>query len=235
MKNNFVKFQKQPLAFLKRGLQKTILGPLIYGQGDDYDASRYWHDRFSNYGVSFKAVGDEGFSEEENIKMYAEVAQVFIDACQNEQINFQNANVLEIGCGTGFYTKLLYELGVKNYLGVDITDVFFPALREKFPEFQFLKKDITKDKLELKFDLVVMIDVIEHIVKDSKLDFAMENIQNCLVEDGVFITAPIMRQSRKHLFYVRFWSLEDIKQRFPGYALSELTPFRSGHMLTLRK
>ncbi len=155
--------KKQPLAFIKRGFQKPIFGAFVYGKGDDYDASKYWHDRFSSYGVSFRAVGDEGFSEEENLRMYEEVAKIFIDVCQNQQIDFQNINVLEVGCGTGFYTKLLYELGVKKYLGVDITDVFFPALREKFPEFQFLKKDITKDTLELKFDLVVMIDVIEHM------------------------------------------------------------------------
>ena len=74
-----------------------------------------------------------------------------------------------------------------------------------------------------------MIRVIQHIVKESKLTFAMENVKNCLSPNGTFITSCIV--GKRHLFYVRSRSLEDIKQRFPGYIFGESVPFRNSDML----
>lgn len=200
LKDILSRFKKDPLDFIRRALYKTIIGPLKYGEGNDYDAARYWRDRFSKYGQSLSGAGDEGQSEEENEKMYAEAAKVFTDLCRKEGVDFQSVSILEIGCGTGFYTQLLHNLGVKSYVGVDITDVLFPELRKKFPQFRFVRKDITSDKIEDMFDLIVMIDVIEHIVKESKLSFAMENVKNCLLANGNFIVSPIMDLSKRHLF-----------------------------------
>jgi SAM-dependent methyltransferase len=221
--------------FVKRALSKKTFGPLKYGKGSDYDALKYWEDRFSKYGHSLKGVGHEGLSEAENKKMYAEAAEVFTSICREERIDFQSVNALEIGAGNGFYTQLLHELGIKSYVGVDITDVLFPELRKKFPHFGFVRKDICSDRIEGKFDLIVMIDVIEHIVTEPKLSFCMENVRNCLADNGVFIVAPMTATSRRSLFYVRSWALEDIQRRFPGYVFSEPVPFRSGFILVVRK
>lgn len=235
LKDIFSRFKTDPLGFIKRALYKTIIGPLKYGKGNDYAAHKYWCDRFSKYGLSLKGAGDEGLSEEENKKMYAEAAKVFTDLCLREGADFQSISVLEIGCGTGFYTHLLHNLGVKSYVGVDITDVLFPELRRKFSQFRFIKKDITSDKIEGKFDLIVMIDVIEHIVNEAKLSFAMENVKKCLSDNGIFIIAPILNTNKRHLFYLRSWSLEDIKRRFSGYVFEELISFRNSHILIIRR
>lgn len=235
LKDLLSKFKKDPLNFIRRGLYKSIVGPLKYGKGDNYDTARYWHDRFSRYSLSLKGAGDEGLSEEENEKMYKEAAKVFTDLCRQESVNFQSVRVLEIGCGTGFYTQLLHNLGVKSYIGIDITDVLFPKLEKKFPQFKFIRRDITSDKIGGKFDLIIMIDVIHHIVEKSKFSYAMENVKNCLLANGVFIVSPIMEANKKHLFYVRFWSLEDIRQEFPGFIFSKLVPFRHNHLLIIKK
>jgi 2-polyprenyl-3-methyl-5-hydroxy-6-metoxy-1,4-benzoquinol methylase len=225
------------LGLIQRGLYKTFIGSAIYGKKDDYDAQKYWSDRFSKYGHSLKGVGNEGLSEQENEKAYAEAAKIFIDVCQkqDQDIDFPNARVLEIGCGTGFYTQILSDLGVKNYLGVDITDVLFPELKQKFPHFHFIRKDITVDKIAKSFDLIVMIDVIEHIVNGSKFTFAMNNVKSCLDKQGVFIVAPILEASKRELFYVRSWSIEDINNNFQNYNIGELVPFRTGYISTIRK
>ena len=66
------RFIKDPLGFIKRVFFKKFIGPKRYGQGNDYDAARYWEDRLSKYGdSSLKGVGDEGKSEEDNIREYA--------------------------------------------------------------------------------------------------------------------------------------------------------------------
>ncbi len=233
MKNISAKL-KNPVSLIQRTLYKTIVGPIVYGEGNDYDAQRYWRDRFSKYGHSLKGVGHEGLSEQENEKAYAEAAKVFIDVCHKENIAFQSARVLEIGCGTGFYTQILHDLGVNSYLGVDITDVLFPELRKKFPHFEFLRKDVTTDVIEEKFDLIVMIDVIEHIVEASKIISTMDRVKSCLSRNGVFLVAPIVKVKRKELFYVKFWSDDDIKKNFTGYNFGELVPFRNGYLTTVK-
>ncbi|MCK4452982.1 class I SAM-dependent methyltransferase [candidate division WOR-3 bacterium] len=235
LKKIFSRFKKGPSGFMKRALYTLLIEPVKYLRWNDYDAQKYWHDRFSKYGLSLKGSGDRRLSEEENTKMYAEAAKVFTELCQKVTIDFRSASVLEIGCGTGFYTQLLHNLGVKNYIGVDITDVIFTGLKKRFSGFRFIKKDITSDKIKGKFDLIVMIDVIEHIVKENKLSSSMENVKNSLSENGIFILGPIQNTSKRHHFYIRYWSLEDIAPKFPGYVFGELMLFPGGDILIIKK
>ena len=235
IKNNLSRFRKNPLGFIKRVFHKVIIGPSKYSRDNDYDAEKYWKDRFSKYNLSLKGVGDEGLSEEENKKMYLEAAGVLMDLCKRESIDFQNVNVLEVGCGAGFYAQFFDDLGVKKYTGIDITDALFLELKRNFPRFKFIKKDVTSDRIKGKFDLIIMIDVIEHIVKESRLSSAMENIKDCLADNGIFMISPVNNISKKHLFYLRSWSIKDIKQRFPGYIFKNLASFRDANMLVIKK
>jgi len=151
------------------------------------------------------------------------------------ELDFANIGVMDIGCGTGFYADILKRLGVKKYTGVDITDTLFAKHKENFGDYEFVKKDIASEKVEGKYDLIIMIEVLEHIVNDDKLSFAMENVKNCLSDKGVFIISSIWKKGKKHMFYVRRWTLDEIKQRFEGYTFSEPAPFRSANIITIKK
>src|SRR5919106_779202 len=200
----------EPFSAIARGLNKKLLAPRRYSRGEGYDAARYWGDRFTRHGGSLKGPGDEGVSEEENRRQYEEAGKVFVEVCRSEGVDFPTARVLEIGSGSGFYTGLLAKLGVSDYTGLDITDILFSELGERFPKFEFVKQDITTHGVEGTFDLIVMIDVIEHIVEDQKLSSAMEHVKDALAPGGVFVLAPVMQKATGHLFYVRFWSLEEL-------------------------
>lgn len=206
-----------------------------YRTKDGYDATRYWSDRFARYGTSLKGVGDEGLSERHNQAMYEKAASAFLDLCRHEGIDISGARVLEIGCGNGFYTGLLKGQGATHYLGLDITETLFPVLAERYPGFQFIRRDITVDTLEGEFDLILMIDVIEHIVNEEKLAFAMSNVQRCLADNGRSMVASVAAQGRHSLFYVRFWTVEDIKRRLSACMFGEPKPFRDGSLLIARK
>ena len=235
VKNIFVKLIKDPYGSLKRALYKTTLGPFKYGKGNDYDARSYWRDRFRRYGQALRGVGDEGLSEEDNKKAYQEAATIFTNLCIQKGVNFNNVNVLEIGCGTGFYTQLLYDLGVKRYTGIDITDTLFNTLKDRFPQYTFIQKDVTREKIEGSFDLIIMIDVIEHIVTESKFSFAMRNVMECFSEKGIFILAPIMQESKRLLFHVRSHSLKEIKRIFSDYTFSPLLSFRGSSIVSIKR
>jgi len=223
------------VGFVRRVIYKILIAPLKYRTKGGYDAARYWSDRFARYGTAMKGVGDEGLSERDNREMYESAAAAFLDLCRQEGIDFSTSRVLEIGCGNGFYTRLLKEHGDRHYLGVDITDVLFPVLTKRFPGFRFIRRDVTAELLDGEFDLVLMIDVIEHIVSEKKLDFALSNVQRCLAGNSRFLVAPVVEQGGRSLFYVRFWTVGDIKLRLSECRLDKPRPFRDSHLLIARK
>jgi len=47
------------IRFLYRAIQKRIFYPFIYGKRDDYNAKKYWHDRFLKYGDSILGPGND--------------------------------------------------------------------------------------------------------------------------------------------------------------------------------
>lgn len=235
MKNILSKLTSDPVGLLRRAVTKLLVAPIKYRSANGYDAARYWQDRLSKHGRSLKGVGDEGLSEEENLKMYLEAGQVFLTLCKKEGIDLRSAKVLEIGCGTGYYTQLLSEHGVQSYVGVDITDVFLPDLRNEYPEFSFLRKDVTTEDLDGNYDLILMIDVIEHITELKKLTHAFNQVKKNLSANGIFVIAPVTKKGRKSLFYVRFWSIGDITRLFNGYRIGVPEHFRYSQIVAIKK
>jgi SAM-dependent methyltransferase len=223
------------LALIRKVFNKLILGPLKYGRGDDYDAGAYWRDRLQKYGDSLKGPGHEGLSEQENRRMYEQAAADFLAICREEGVEFPRARVLEVGPATGFYTDLLAAQGVTDYTGLDITDVLFAELRARHPGFEFVQGDVTSEPVEGPYDLIVMIDVIEHIVKPDKLTAAMENLREALAPGGRLVLCPVMPESRRRLYYVASWSLDDLRPGLVGCEFAEPRPFRDGHIVVVRK
>lgn len=230
------KLMTDSIGLVRRGAYKLLVGPLRYGRGADYDAARYWSDRFERNRFALRGPGHEGMSEKDNERMYAEAGAVFKELCRQLGIGGSDQDVLEIGCGTGFFTAALRELGVETYLGIDITAVLFDELRRRHPAFRFERCDVTVEELNKEdHDLVVMIDVIEHIVTEAKFRFAMDSIRDTLRPGGRLIISPIEPRSRKRLFYIRSWSLDDVTSHFPGWTRETLVPFRNAQLVVLHR
>lgn len=233
---NYVgKFFRDPVGFIKRTVFKLIIGPLKYGNETGYNAAEYWENRFSKFGDNIQGPGDESISEEDNRKMYEEAAVAFDKILEDEKIDLANSRVLEIGLGNGFYTDILHKKGVKSYTGVDITDVLFDGYRQKYDGFEFIKCDITTEKIEGEFDFIMLIDVSQHIVEEVKIKAALEMIKGCMAEKAVFLITPLGEETKKLLFYVHHWSPEFVKSMFGGFSFSPLTTFRLGKALVVRK
>ena len=232
---HLARFLQNPAGFIKRAAYKTFIGPLKYKKGDRYDAPRYWNDRFSKYGLSILGPGDEGLTEEQNNRMYKEAEKSFLDVCRAEGIDFSKNRVLEIGLGNGFYTEVLHRQGARDYHGLDIADVLFPSLRERFPTFRFTQKDITADPIAGTFDAIFLIDVIQHIVTEEQLSFALQNISRCLAPNGKFIVGPMVKDGKKSLYYVHPWDIQVVRKHIPA-ALQQGGPyaFRGAELFSFR-
>ena len=105
MNTTVKKVLRDPLGAARRTIEKVVVGPLRYRKGRGYDAEAYWGDRFSRYGRSLRGPGDEGLSETDNDRDYAVADETFRGFCAKNQLDFATVKTLEIGPGTGFYTR----------------------------------------------------------------------------------------------------------------------------------
>jgi len=226
-KSIYSRLRHDPIGTLRLVVRYSVIDRLMYFEHGGYDARRYWQDRFLRHGFSLLAVGHEGLSEEDNRENYFSARAVFLDFCAQHEIALSSAKVLEVGCGTGFYTGTLRDSGVTDYVGIDIADVFLPRLRGDYPEYEFLQRDVTADPIGGCFDVIVMMDVIQHIVSRSRFRFAMENLKRCLADNGVLIIAPVGNINKKSgKLFIRLWSRDDIARSFTECRVYE--PIRYG-------
>lgn len=219
MKKTLQRLISNPFTYSKLLFLKAFIYPFKYKKGEsDYNAEKYWEDRFKKHGLDIRGPGDEGDSEKNNYIRYERVSSVLKKVLKSQITNFKNLHVLEIGTGTGMITKTLKELGIVNYVGVDITDVLFDDLQQTYSGYKFKKIDITKSLIDEKFDLIVIIDVIEHIVEDGKLGIAMYNLKCSLGKNGFIAIAPVVDNGYKAQFYERHWTIADIMAQLPEFS-----------------
>lgn len=135
---------------------------------------------------------------------------------------FRPASVLDIGCGFGHWLKVFKNYGTREVLGVD-GDYVLPEHRSKFLESgEFLPYDLTKElNLNRRFDLVLSLEVAEHIPESSADAFV-----KTLVNHGdliVFSAAIPFQGGQNHL---NEKSLSYWVSKFEAHGYHFYDPFR---------
>jgi SAM-dependent methyltransferase len=97
--------------------------------------------------------------------------------------------VLDIGCGSGFYTNFWRTRGVTKYVGLDISASTFTRLRREFIDYEFIQADITSNSSDLfgslgQFDIITIFDVLYHIVDARQFKTAIANVGTLSREGG---------------------------------------------------
>lgn len=104
------------------------------------------------------------------------------------------ASVLDAGCGTGTWLKAFEEAGVTDYYGLDGHYVNRSQLQ--IPAEKFMATDLTKPwTLHRKFDLVVSLEVAEHLPESSA-----DTLVEALVAHGdvILFSAAVPGQGGQH-------------------------------------
>ncbi len=103
----------------------------------------------------------------------------------------RRARILDVGCGMGFTLLTLKDLGFTDVAGVESDQGQVDSCRAKH-----LKVELSEDTIAFlkssptKYDLIISLDVIEHIPVISQLPF-VDAIAGALVPGGRFIcTVP---------------------------------------------
>jgi SAM-dependent methyltransferase len=152
-----------------------------------FDPERYWSHRLEEK-YSLAGVGWLGLSEPFNRWMYAVRRRVFRRALRGS-FDHSQARVLDVGSGTGFYVALWQELGVRDVIGCDLTQVAVERLLDRFPGIRFEQVDISSTRAEFKgsYDAISAMDVLFHIVDDAGYRRALRNLSELLAPDGLLI------------------------------------------------
>lgn len=95
-----------------------------------------------------------------------------------KKYNLKNKKVVEIGCGKGYFLKLLYELGVNNIKGFDPAYIDSDSLIDRL----VVKEYFSPQNIRRKVDFIVCRHTLEHI---SDLKGFIFSITKCLNDKGI--------------------------------------------------
>ena len=148
-----------------------------------FNPQQYWEKRLQKqwglHGVGYLGLG--GY----NNWVYRAKASVF-DRVIRSLHQPSGFAAFDIGSGTGFYIDRWKANGAGTIRGMDLTEVAVTRLRSQYPDLQFMQGDISDgSNLPLEeFDVVSVMDVLFHIVDDSRYAAALENIYRIVKPGG---------------------------------------------------
>jgi 2-polyprenyl-3-methyl-5-hydroxy-6-metoxy-1,4-benzoquinol methylase len=188
---------------------------------EDYAASEYWEGRLSS-GFDLTKVGLLGFSESYIKIVYKAKITVLKRFLAANEIEIKNKTVCDVGCGTGYYVNFYSNEGAKHITGIDITQTSINNLKSQYPEYDFVRGDISSQEILLgtknKFDIVNVFDVLYHIVNDTKFEQAIQNICELTKHNGFIFFTDVMKRDVRTAQHVKKRSQQTYETLFRSNA-----------------
>ncbi|MEW6440399.1 MAG: class I SAM-dependent methyltransferase [bacterium] len=131
--------------------------------------------------------------------------------------SLQVRRVLEVGCGSGTNLAALAAAGNYELTGVDIAAEAVNLAKELVPQANLFLLDIEKAALPAQFDLVMSLQVVEHILDDVS---ALRNIGR-MAKDFVLISTMQgkMSPSEIGIGHVRNYSTLELRRKLEAVGL----------------
>jgi ubiquinone/menaquinone biosynthesis C-methylase UbiE len=94
---------------------------------------------------------------------------ILVDSLNKIDLNLDNLNILDFGCGTGAWLRLLIELGAKpqNITGIDISESRINIAESKNPSINWITSDgdsipFESGMFDITMQVVVFSSIIDH-------------------------------------------------------------------------
>ena len=150
--------------------------------------------------------------------------------------NFKGGDILELGAGNGAITKSIFNLKLKinNYLATDFTNNRIEGIKKNIHESKLKVARLDVENFNAneigKFDAVIMIALIEHLIDPIK---AMSEIKKLLKPNGIlYIGTPNVAEygARLKLLRGKFPSTASRNEGFTKYDNQKVSLHDEGHL-----
>ncbi len=152
----------------------------------------------------FNQLSDEWWNENGKFKILHQIKSHRMSYILNQinNRNIRNLKILDVGCGGGIICEPLARLGAK-VTGIDFApnNIIAAKMHSKKNKLKinYINKDIEKSKLDEKFDIILMFEVLEHLDDWKK---TIKNIKKNLNKNGLIIISTINRNLLSKLFAI---------------------------------
>ena len=119
-------------------------------------------------------------------------------------------SILDVGCGPGQVAQLLYDRGLKDYVGLDFSPQRIGRAREICPHYEFFVADAFQTDLfeNGNYDCMLCMEFLEHVNRDTDI------IQR--VRPGTYFIGTVPNfDYTSHVRY--FTSSEEVDDRYRAY------------------
>lgn len=103
-----------------------------------------------------------------------------------------DSNVLDIGCGDGFWLDILRNMGFSHLKGIDLSDIHLKRAENKNHDVEKMSVLELPDSWKEKFDVILMVDLLEHL---SDVKSALEKVGELLKPGGKLIFNTVVCDS----------------------------------------
>ena len=171
-----------------------------------YRPREFWEQRLSEQ-FDLRGTGETTLSADYNRACYTLRAEVLGRALARADLDPRGRSVLDVGCGTGFWTAWYLERGAL-YTGLDIAPTSIARLSERYPQARFLLADISEADIAGTFDLVNVFDVLYHITDDARWEAALGRLARAVAPGGALLVTDVFGEARGLSEHNKMRSLE---------------------------
>jgi SAM-dependent methyltransferase len=152
-----------------------------------------WDKRYNEF--SLRESGIYGLDAEFLQYFYRCKASALNDAYQVSGIADRDFDVIDIGCGQGYFAEWLRTAYPRaRYTGVDISERVVGHLRSRLPSYNWIAANFTRDQFNLgrQADIVQSIDVLHLLIDDDVVRQGIGNLARMVRPGGTLILTCVL-------------------------------------------
>jgi len=162
----------------------------------------YWDERYRKRGAerigSASGTLAAGLGGGYNRYLYRLRRKAVEEVVADLNLRLPETSVLDIGCGTGYWSSFFREMRVAEYTGLDVSQVAVDAVSREYPEYTYRALDVGKPfDLKKTFGLINAFDVLYHITDDEKFELCLRNLSRHANPGGILLIADYFDDRQK--------------------------------------